>query len=133
MAKAKLSESEIVEAYVSELDLLAQKFVIYLIQFMKGISPSISEQVKWNSISFYYTGEMEDFDPKTYKRDILVCNFHRGKILLVFPTGARLSDQLNGKNYPDGRKIITLNNLMELKAKERQLKEVIEQWLKLAV
>ncbi len=74
---------------------------------------------------------MEAFDPKTYKRDILVCNLHRGKILLVFPTGAKVADECNGKNYADGRKTIEIKDLADLKAKEQLIEHIVRNWLAL--
>ncbi|MNE75259.1 hypothetical protein D3C80_1713990 [compost metagenome] len=74
---------------------------------------------------------MNPFDAKEYKRDLLVVNSHRGKILLVFPTGAKINDTagLKGKNYPDGRKIITLETLSDLEKIEAELHAGITDWL----
>ena len=120
-----------VEAYVSKLAASEQEFVNYLRNFTPGIDPEIREQVKWNSCSFFYNGEMQPFDPKEYKRDLLVVNLHRGKFLLVFPTGAKIADSvLKGKNYPDGRKIVTIESLDELKKIESSLKAGILDWIK---
>ena len=110
-----MSDSK-VEEYVSKLEAPEQDFVNYLRNYVPQIDPEISEQIKWNSCSFFYNGEMKPFDPKEYKRDLLVVNLHRGKFLLVFPTGAKINDSvLTGKNYPDGRKIVTVADLETLK------------------
>lgn len=56
---------------------------------------------------------MKPFDPKEYKRDIVVMNLHKGKILLVFPTGARINDGtgiLEGK-YTDGRRVVIITDM----------------------
>lgn len=119
-----------VEEYVSKLTASEKEFVTYLRNFTPGIDPEIREQVKWNSCSFFYNGDMQPFDPKEYKRDLLVVNLHRGKFLLVFPTGAKIPDSvLKGKNYPDGRKIVTLESLDELKKIEPSLKAGILDWI----
>lgn len=124
-----MSDSK-VEEYVSTLENAEQEFVNYLRDFTPGIHPEIREQIKWNSCSFFYNGEMKPFDPKEYKRDLLVVNIHRGKFLLVFPTGAKIADSvLKGKNYPDGRKIVTVENLDALKQIEASLEAGILDWI----
>ena len=124
-----MSDSK-VEEYVSKLEAPEQDFVNYLRNSVPEIDPEIREQIKWNSCSFFYNGEMEPFDPKEYKRDLLVVNLHRGKFLLVFPTGAKISDSvLKGKNYPDGRKIVTVENLEALKTLESSVKAGILDWI----
>jgi len=126
---SKPTAEEQVTEYIDQLEANTKATVIYIRQLILNIDPTIAEQIKWNSPSFFYTGPIKAFDPKEYKRDILVCNLHRGKILLVFPTGSKVKDQLKGKDYPDGRKIITINDLADLQAKEKQLKQVVLDWL----
>lgn len=75
---------------------------------------------------------MKDFDPKEYKRDIIVMNLHKGKILLAFPTGARIKDTaglLEG-NYTDGRRLMPIKDMEDARAKEKGLKKIIKDWLK---
>ncbi|TKC05571.1 DUF1801 domain-containing protein [Pedobacter polaris] len=129
MAKSTLSDTQQVEELISKLDLDIRETVQTIRAIILATDPEINEQVKWNSPSFYYTGAMKPFDPKEYKRDIVVCNLHRGKILLVFPTGAKVKDKLKGKDYPDGRKIITINGLADVKTKQKDLQQVIKDWL----
>lgn len=129
MAKSKLSDKEQVDEHIAKLDPALKPTIEYLRQVILAVDPEIDERIKWNSMSFYYTGEMEAFDPKEYKRDILVCNLHRGKILLVFPTGSKVEDHIQGKNYPDGRKIITIEDIAEFKTKEASIKQIINDWL----
>ena len=60
-----------------------------------------------------------------------VINLHRGKILIVFPTGSKIDKQidLKGKDYPDGRKIVEIKNLEDAKRKSTVLTEGIKNWL----
>jgi len=76
---------------------------------------------------------MKTFDPKEYKRDIVVVNFRKNKILLVFPTGAIINNKsglLEG-DYKDGRRLVNFTDLNDVKAKEKALKNVLRQWLNL--
>jgi hypothetical protein len=119
-----------VSEYISTLESSEQEFVNAVRQLVLAIDPEIKEHIKWNSTAFFYSGEMEAFDAKEYKRDLLVINLHRGKFLLVFPTGAKIEDSiLKGKNYPDGRKIITLEHLGDLKKIEPAVQAGIVNWI----
>lgn len=119
-----------VDEFISKLEANEQELVSYLRDLVLKIDTEIHEQIKWNSPSFYYAGEMKVFDPKEYKRDLLVLNLYRGKFLLVFPTGAKIEDSiLKGKNYPDGRKILTIENPEDLKKIESSLKDGILNWI----
>jgi hypothetical protein len=98
-----------------------------------GADGRIGEQIKWNSPSFYYTGPLPAFDPKEYRRDIVVLNLHRGYPLLVFPSGAKVDDPtglLEG-NYPDGRRLVTIRDVTAAHAAADGLRQVIRQWLAL--
>lgn len=128
-----LAEPEKVTAHIEQLEPAIAEAIEYLRQVILSTDKEIGEQIKWNSPSFFYTGEMKPFDPKEYKRDIAVMNLHRGKIMLVFPTGAKVPDAtglLEGK-YTDGRRIINFSGLDDIKAKEKSLKKVIKTWLSL--
>jgi hypothetical protein len=127
MAKSKLTDREQVDELISKLDAEIKTTVQTIREVILATDPEIAEQVKWNSPSFYFTGEMKPFDPKEYKRDIMVCNIHRGKILLVFPTGAKIKSTLKSKDYPDGRKIITIEDLTV--STTNQLQQLIKDWL----
>ncbi len=130
--KEKLSDKELIDAHIAKLESHVAETVQYLRQIILGTDKMIAEQIKWNSPSFYYSGDMKPFDPKEYKRDILVINLHRGKILLVLPTGEKVKDVsgiLEGK-YTDGRRVIAIKDLNDAKAKEQELKVVLKAWLK---
>lgn len=120
-----------VDEHVSKLNPEEQEIVNELRDLVLSIDSEIREHIKWNSPAFYYNGEMKAFDAKEYKRDLLVVNSHRGKILLVFPTGAKINDAagLKGKDYPDGRKIITLEKLSDLEKIKPELETGITDWM----
>ncbi|RYY45275.1 MAG: DUF1801 domain-containing protein, partial [Chitinophagaceae bacterium] len=93
MVKKIMTDSEKVTAHIQQLP-AAQADIVQLLRLaILETDKSVAEHIKWNSPAFYYSGEIKAFDAKEYKRDIVVLNLHRGKILLVFPTGARVTDQ----------------------------------------
>ena len=60
-------------------------------------------------------------------------NLFKGRIMLVFPSGAKLIDKsglLEG-DYKDGRRITVFKDLNDFKEKEKALRKVIKDWLKL--
>lgn len=133
MAKSKdINTPELVTAFIKTLEPGLAEVVQAVREVILGVDPSIGEQIKWNSPSFFYSGEMKAFDPKEYKRDLVVVNVHRGRALLVFPTGATIKDKsgvLEG-DYKDGRRMVNIIDLKDLADKKQSLQLVIREWLK---
>lgn len=132
MAKQKISNKEQVSEYILKLENPISEIVCFLRKIILDIDSEISEHIKWNSVSFYFSGEMKSFDPKEYQRDLLVLNIHKKEsVLLIFPTGNKINDApgfLEG-NYPDGRKIAQIKNLKEAENRKNDLQNVIKDWL----
>src|SRR6266540_1255581 len=131
--KAKLTDKEQVTEHIKQLEPTLAEVVETLRQIILSTGKEIGERIKWNNPSFYYSGEMKEFDPKEYKRDLIVMNLFKGRIMLVFPSGAKVNDTsglLQG-DYKDGRRIIIFKDSKDVKSKERALQNVIKEWLKL--
>jgi hypothetical protein len=129
----KLSDEEQVSAHIAKLDPEFGKIIEAIRKIILSTDKEIGERIKWNNPSFYYTGEMKPFDPKEYKREIVVFNLYKGRIMLVFPSGAKVKDTtglLEG-DYNDGRRITVFKDIKDVKAKEKALQNVIKEWLKL--
>lgn len=127
------SNPQTVTEYIQKMDPALAEIVEAIRKIILGADPEVGEQIKWNSPSFYYTGEMKPFNPKEYKRDLAVLNLHRGHALLVFPTGATINDTsglLEG-DYKDGRRMVTFLDMEAVKSKEKALQEVVKTWVKL--
>jgi TATA-box binding protein (TBP) (component of TFIID and TFIIIB) len=134
MAKAKILPQEEVTQFIETSTHPLKDVMQALREILLSADASVGEHIKWNSPAFYYTGAMADFDPKEYKRDIVVYNLRKPtEILLVFPSGARVTDAtglLTG-NYADGRKLATITGIQDLEAKKQALQTVIQQWIAL--
>jgi hypothetical protein len=131
--KKPLSDQEQVTAHIKKLEAPLAKIVQHVRKVILSTDNQIGERIKWNNPSFYYTGEMKDSDPKEYKRDLIVFNLHKGRIMLVLPSGAKVADAsglLEG-DYKDGRRLITFKDLPDVKSKEKALQKIIKEWLKL--
>ncbi len=133
MANSKLTEKEEVSEHIAKLSPEIASTVETIRQIILDTDKQIAEQIKWNNPSFYYSGVIKPFDPKEYKRDLIVMNLHKGRIMLVFPSGAKVHDTsglLEG-DYKDGRRLTVFKDLDDVKAKKKALQHVIKEWLKL--
>src|SRR5437762_12315194 len=129
----KLTDSQQVSEHIKKLEPGVGKIIQTLRKSILSTDKEVGERIKWNNPSFYYTGEIKPFDPKEYKREIIVFNLYKGRILLVFPSGAKINDKsglLQG-DYKDGRRIIIFKDMKNVKSKEKMLQNVIKDWLKL--
>ncbi|MCO5945650.1 DUF1801 domain-containing protein [Mucilaginibacter flavidus] len=129
----KPTDQQQVTQHIQNLDASIKDTVETLRQIILNVSDEISERIKWNNPSFYYNGEMQPFDPKEYKREMIVFNLHKNRIMLVFPSGAKVNDTtglLTG-NYADGRRIVVFKDMEDVKARKADLHLVITKWLKL--
>jgi hypothetical protein len=129
----KLSDEEQVAAHIAKLDPEFGKIVEAIRKIILNTDKEIGERIKWNNPSFYYSGEMKPFDPKEYKREIVVFNLYKGRIMLVFPSGAKVKDSIGilEGDYKDGRRITVFKDMKDVKAKEKALQKVIKEWLAL--
>lgn len=130
---SKLSNTEQVTQHIQKLEHALRKIIETIRQIILSTDKEIAEHIKWNNPSFYYNGEMKPFDPKEYKRDMIVMNLHKGRIMLVFPSGAKVNDTsglLEG-DYKDGRRLLIFTDMKDVEAKEKKLKAIIKKWLKL--
>ena len=129
----KLTDSEQVTEHIQKLEPAFGKIIQTIREIILSTDKEIGERIKWNNPSFYYTGEMKPFDPKEYKREIVVFNLFKNRIMLVFPSGSKVNDKsglLEG-DYKDGRRIILFKDMKDVKSKEKALQAVIKEWLKL--
>lgn len=131
MAKTpKLTGSEAVSAYITQLDETVGPIVEKLRRIILSTDIEISEEIKWNAPSFYYTGEMKPFNPKEYKQYIIVMNLHK-HILLVFPSGAKISNdsKLLTGDYADGRRLLYITGIEDVFQKEQALRHAVKDWI----
>ena len=131
-ALTKSSETEKVDAYMQGLTHPLAKVVEALRKIILSSDREIGEEIKWNAPTYFYAGEMKPFNPKEYKRYIVVFNlFRKDCIRLVFPSGARISDKsglLEG-DYVDGRRLALFFNMGDVKSKQASLQGLIRRWI----
>lgn len=94
--------------------------------------PAIGEEIKWNAPTFFYTGPLPPFKPKTYRRVLVVFNFFKPPcIRLMFWGASQVTDPsglLTG-DYADGRRLAVIDDLAAVKARSKALQSVLRQQL----
>lgn len=127
------SQPEVVDEFIASLKHPMTDVVRHLRKFILAIDSQIGEGIFWNGPTFYFTGKMAPFDPKEYRRYIVGVNLYRTDTLrLVFLRGADAEDPsgiLEG-SYSDGRRIVSIAGLPDLKSKEGALKRVVKQLIR---
>jgi hypothetical protein len=128
-----LTEQQKVTEHISKLESTLAEVIETLRHIILCTDNEISERIKWNNPSFYYSGDMKEFDPKEYKRDMIVMNLHKGRIMLVFPSGEKVNDKsgiLEG-DFKGGRRIAIFKDLNDVKQKKESLQKIIKNWIEL--
>jgi hypothetical protein len=124
----RASDPNAVNAFISNLEHPHSDVVATLRQVILQASPSVGEEIKWNAPSFFYTGAMQTFNPKEYKRHLVVFNLHKQDcIQLVFLSGAKVRDAsglLTG-DYKDGRRLAQFYDVSDVGAKKPALQHII--------
>ncbi len=130
---AGVSEPEKVDAFMKELKYPLKDVATYLRTFIMSVDKKLGEGIAWNAPVFYYTGKMELFDAKEFKRYIVGYNlFQKDTLRLIFLRGASVDDPsglLEG-DYKDGRRIALFKSIEDLQSKEKELKKILKQLIK---
>ncbi|MGZ3836783.1 MAG: DUF1801 domain-containing protein [Mucilaginibacter sp.] len=133
--ETKPSEPEKVDAYIQKMKHPLKDVVEELRLLILETDNDIGEEVKWNAPTFFYSGPMCPFNPKEYKRYLIVFNLYQQNcIRLVFPGGAKVDDgsgQLLQGNYADGRRLALFYSLDDVQAKKPLMQAAIRKWLEL--
>lgn len=129
----KLSDPTAVDKYMEMLKHPLADLAAVLRKTILAADPSIGEEIKWNAPAFFFTGAMEPFNPKEYRRHLIVFNFYRkDSIRLVFWHGDRANDKsglLEGA-YPDGRRLAVLASVKQLEERKKALIAALKAQLK---
>ena len=130
----KASEPDKVDSYMRKLKHPLADVVGALRRIVLSTDSEIGEEIKWNAPAFFYTGAMKPFNPKEYKRHIVVFNLYRKDcVRLVVPSGARISDTLGllEGDYADGRRLAFFSCMADVESKGPALQRAIREWLRL--
>ncbi len=127
------SEPDKVGAWMEALEHPLKPVVEALRKVILAADKTVGEHIKWNHPAFFYTGEMKPFNPKEYKRHLIVFNLHskEGGVLLVVWQGARADDPsgLLSGDYADGRRLARFHTLADVTAAKKPLTNIIKSLL----
>lgn len=127
------TDPEVVEAFLRELKHPLIDLAKYLRAFILNTDRAIGEGIYWNGPTFFYTGKMKPFDPKEYKRYIVGFNFFKqDAIRLIFLRGAEAADpqRLLTGEFKDKRKLMSFQNIEQVKKVESDLTQIIKDLIK---
>ena len=123
-----VSEPDNVDAYLDKLQHRLKPVAEYLRKVILRANKFVGEGIYWNAPTFYYTGEMKEFEAKEYKRYIVGFNFYKDDTLrLIFLRGADAKDPkglLTGE-FKDKRKLASFQSIEQVKKAESDLTRII--------
>jgi hypothetical protein len=129
----KPSDPAAVDAFLTKLKHPQSALAAKLRAAILAADPRIGEEIKWNAPAFFFTGPMRPFDPKEYRRHLVIFNFYRSDcIRLVFWHGDRARDRsgfLEGE-YADGRRLAVLTSLEDLRTRQTALRAALKAQLR---
>ena len=117
------SDKAVVDAYMRDLDHPFKAEIEALRAIILGVSPKISERIKWNAPSFFYKEDLGAFHPRATEFAHLV---------LLFPGGAGVpakSSLLEGT--AKDRREAKFHSLEDIETKKRALEKLIKDWVTL--
>jgi hypothetical protein len=126
------NDSESVTKYISEMKPEDSELCELIRKAILEADEQIDEFIKWNVPAYFYKGEMKPYDPKEYKRDMLVFNTRqKDHILAVLPSGAKLTniDNLLEGIYPDGRRLIKFYSMSDFLEKKNAFQQILKEWV----
>jgi hypothetical protein len=130
----KSSETDKADAYIQNVKHPLVNVMEALRQLILSTDLEIGEEIKWNASTFFYKGEMRPFNPKEYKRYLIVFNlFKQDCVRLVFPSAAKVNDtsSLLEGDYVDGRRLAMFYSMEDVETKKTAMQAVIRKWLEL--
>ena len=127
------SQKLVVDAYMDKLKHPMKEVAQLTREIILASDKTIGEEIAWNAPAFYYTGKMEPFHPKEYKRFIVGLNFFKKDCLrLIFLSGVLANDKsglLEG-DYKDGRRLAMFHSIEEVKSRKKDLQKIVKDIIK---
>jgi len=93
MAKKNTTDWEKVSDQIQKLGKSLEEIVEFVLHIISSADKSIAEQIKWNSPSYYYSGEMKAVDPKRIQKRLCSDEFRPPEYF------TRISNRGKNKRY----------------------------------
>jgi hypothetical protein len=121
-------KSASVDEFLGALQHQRKDEVEFLRQLILQCSPEISEQIKWNAPSFCFKGD-DRVTMRLQPKDRVDLIFHRGaKVKDASDFHFEDPSKLLEFKAPD-RAILVIKNFEDLRAKKKQLGELVMRWM----
>jgi hypothetical protein len=115
--------SVIVDAYLRDVDHPFKAEMSAVREIILGVSPKISERIKWNAPSFFYKDDLGAFNPRATEF---------AHLILLFPDGQGMQDSsglLEGQHKD--RREVKFHGMDDVKKKKPALERLIKRWVAL--
>ena len=118
LKKAKPTEEEQVNAWMSKLDTEMKPAIDAVRKIISSAGPKLNERIKWNAPSYYYKEDIVTFGPIKSK-DMVILVFHHPNIVKI------KSILLEG-DYKD-RRLVYFNSLNKIRSGKKELERIIDE------
>lgn len=127
--KGVQKKSSGVDDFMQNLNHPLKSLIQNLRKIIRVSHSEIEEEIKWNAPAFYYTGKIQNTDPKVYQKYIAVFNFQKkDQIRIIFISGGLIQDTtgLFEGDFKDNRRMMVFKTQRELTKAEPDIRSVIQ-------
>ncbi|MBC7777038.1 MAG: DUF1801 domain-containing protein [Phycisphaerae bacterium] len=118
MISKKLTDEELVQAYMDKLEHPLKAVIEALRTIIKNANSNISERIKWNAPSYYYREDIVTFGPPARKLDEVLLVFHH-------PSVVKIDSGILQGNYKD-RRLAVFKSMVEVEASREELIRILD-------
>lgn len=119
--KAKLTDAELVTAYMDQLEHPLKAEMEAVRKIIKECDKTIHERIKWNAPSYYTSADMVTFNHRSPEYVHLI--FHH-------PTIVKIKSTLLEGDYKD-RRMVYFRTMKEVTANKKELQRIIKEQVQL--
>lgn len=129
MAKQPAAKNNDVATYLQTLQHPHKDLLLELREMILQTDKALTEQIKWNALSYGYNGEDCITFNLSGKGGIRLI-FHRGAKKQAAPAERLIADDGGLLDWPaNDRAVATIANADDLKQKKAQLQQIVRDWL----
>lgn len=130
MAKQKLTGTQEVTQFLSELDHPLKKEIEQLRKIILNANKGVTENIKWNAPNFCFNDE-DRITMRIHPPKQIQLIFHRGAKVQALPAKNLIADDKGLLIWKTtDRAVATFLNAAEIKSKETDLSDIVSKWLK---
>ncbi len=125
--RSGISDTTAVDKYMAKLKHPLKDVTEELRQIILSADKNLGEEIAWNAPAFFYTGKMKPFDPKEYKRSVVVFNLSKKDcVRLIFLKGALVKSKIFEGDFKDQRRMIVFRDPTEVITHKKELQNIVK-------